>query len=1092
MRKLLFTALALCFAGAITAQESPLWMRNCTLSPDGSTIAFTYKGDVFTVPSTGGRATQVTTNPAYDTAPVWSPDSKQIAFSSDRLGSLDVFIVSKEGGEPRRLTTHSGSETPIAFRDAAHVLFSADIMPSAEDAGFPSGQFRQVYEVSLAGRRPELFSSMPMECVSINKDGVMLYQDKKGYEDYWRKHHVSPIARDIWMYAPGKTPAYQKQTTFGGEDRNPVWAPDGKSFYYLSEEQGTFNVFQRTPGAATAQQITFNAKQPVRFLSIANDGKLCYGYDGEIYTLLPGGQPQRVAVTILSDKNDKDIIRQIKSSGATDMAVSPNGKEVAFILRGDVYVTSVDYKTTKQVTNTPDQERDIDFAPDGRTLVYSSERNGLWQLYTSTIVRKDEKQFTYATELKEERLTNSAIASFQPQYSPDGKEVAFLENRATIRVFNLKTKEVRTVMDGKYQYSYSDGDQWFQWSPDGKWILSDFIGVGGWNNKDVVLLNADGKGEMINLTESGYGDGHAKWVLGGKAMIWNSDRAGYRSHGSWGSEGDMYIMFFDVDAYNRFMMSKEDVALLEEAEKAEKEAKDKSDKKDDKKDAKKGNKKDKDGKDDSDKKEEVKPLAFDLENRFDRIVRLTVNSSNMGDAMLAPKGDVLYYLAAFEGGYDLWEHNLKENTTKVLLKEVGGGSLLPDKEGKNIFMCTGGGLKKIEIAGSKITPIEFESFFDYRPYEERAYIFDHVYQQVNDKFYVADLQGTDWKGYRESYARFLPHINNNYDFAELLSEFLGELNASHTGARYYAGGSALSTAALGVFYDEDYEGAGLKIKEILAKSPFAQKKTEVKGGCIIEKIDGVTIEAGADYFPLLEGKVGRKVILTVYNPVTKKRFEETIKAISYGEQNELLYKRWVDRCAETVDKLSGGRLAYVHIKGMDSPSFRKMYSELLGRYRNKEAVVVDIRHNGGGWLHDDVVTLLMGKEYERFVPRGQYIGSDPFNKWLKPSCMLICEDNYSNAHGTPYVYKTLGAGKLVGTPVAGTMTAVWWERQIDPSLVYGIPQVGCQDMNGKYLENQTLQPDILIYNEPEAALKGEDAQLKAAVDCLLKDLPAKK
>jgi hypothetical protein len=829
---------------------------------------------------------------------------------------------------------------------------------------------------------------------------------------------------------------------------------------------------------------------------MASEGKLCYGYNGEIYTLVPGGQPQKVNITILSDKIDKDIIRQIRSYGATDIAVSPKGKEVAFIMRGDVYVTSIDYKTTKQITNTPDQERDISFAPDGRTLVYSSERNGLWQLYTSTIVRKEEKQFTYATELKEERLTKSNVASFQPQYSPDGKEIAFLENRTAIRVINLKSKAVRTVMDAKYQYSYADGDQWFQWSPDSKWILSDFIGIGGWNNKDVVLLKADGKGEMVNLTESGYSDTNAKWVLGGKAMIWNSDRSGYRSHGSWGSESDTYIMFFDVDAYNRFTMSKEDLALLEEAEKTEKEEKAKKEKEEKEKAEKKKDKKDaktKDTKKEEDKKkEEVKPLTFDLENRFDRIVRLTVNSSRLSDAVLTPKGDVLYYLAAFEGDYDLWEHKLKENTTKILLKGVGGGALIPDKEGKNIFMCTRSQLKKIEIAGSKVTPIEFEAFFDYRPYGERAYIFDHVYQQVNDKFYVADLQGTDWKGYKEAYQRFLPHINNNYDFAEMLSELLGELNASHTGARYAGGGSALSTATLGVFYDESYSGTGLKIKEILDQSPFTQKKTDVKAGCIIEKVDGKTIEANADYFPLFEGKVGRKVILTVYDPATKKRFEETVKAISYGAQSELLYKRWVKRCAQKVEELSGGRIAYVHIKGMDSPSFRKMYSELLGRYRNKEAVIVDTRHNGGGWLHDDVVTLLSGKEYQRFVPRGQYIGSDPFNKWLKPSCMLACEDNYSNAHGTPYVYKTLGIGKLIGTPVAGTMTAVWWERQIDPSIVFGIPQVGCMDMQGKYLENQTLQPDILVYNEPGASLKGEDAQLKAAVDHLLKELSKKK
>lgn len=1098
MKKLLLSVFAVCIAGAVTAQESPLWMRHCALSPDGNTIAFTYKGDIYTVPSGGGRATQITTHPAYDTSPVWSPDGQQIAFASDRMGSLDVFVVAKEGGVPRRLTTHSGSEKPVAYKDNRHLLFAANITPSAEDAGFPSGQFPQVYEVPVTGGRPVMFSSMPMECISINSDGTMLYQDKKGYEDYWRKHQVSPIARDIWSYTPGATPAYRKQTVFEGEDREPVWAPDGKSFYYLSEEKGSFNIFRRTPGATGAEQITFHTKHPVRFLSIAGNGKLCYGYNGEIYTLLPGGKPQKANITILSDKIDKDIIRQIQSYGATDIAVSPKGKEVAFIMRGDVYVTSIDYKTTKQITNTPDQERDISFAPDGRTLVYSSERNGLWQLYTSSIVRKEEKQFAYATELKEERLTKSGIASFQPQYSPDGKEIAFLEGRTAIRVINLKSKAVRTVMDAKYQYSYADGDQWFQWSPDSKWILSDFIGTGGWNNKDVVLLKADGKGEMVNLTESGYSDTNAKWVLGGKAMIWNSDRSGYRSHGSWGSESDTYIMFFDVDAYNRFTMSKEDLALLEEAEKAEKEEKAKKEKEEKEKAAKKKGKKGasktkEDKKEDADKKkEEVKPLTFDLENRFDRIVRLTVNSSRLSDAVLTPKGDVLYYLAAFEGDYDLWEHKLKENSTKILLKGIGGGALIPDKEGKNIFMCTRGQLKKIEIAGSKITPIQFEAFFDYRPYGERAYIFDHVYQQVNDKFYVANLQGTDWKGYKEAYQRFLPHINNNYDFAEMLSEFLGELNASHTGARYGGGGGALPTATLGVFYDESYDGDGLKIKEILDQSPFTQKKTDVKEGCIIEKVDGKKVEAHADYFPLFEGKVGRKVILTVYDPATKKRFEETVKAISYGAQSELLYKRWVKRCARKVEELSGDRIAYIHIKGMDSPSFRKMYSELLGRYRNKEAVIVDTRHNGGGWLHDDVVTLLSGKEYQRFVPRGQYIGSDPFNKWLKPSCMLACEDNYSNAHGTPYVYKTLGIGKLIGTPVAGTMTAVWWERQIDPSLVFGIPQVGCMDMQGKYLENQTLQPDILVYNEPGASLKGEDAQLKAAVDHLLEELAKKK
>ena len=569
-------------------------------------------------------------------------------------------------------------------------------------------------------------------------------------------------------------------------------------------------------------------------------------------------------------------------------------------------------------------------------------------------------------------------------------------------------------------------------------------------------------------------------VLDGKAMIWESDRAGYRSHGSWGAESDVYIMFFDLEAYERFRLSKEEFALVKEKEDKEKEKDKQNDKKKDKKEK-------------SEKDKEVTPLTFDLENCRDRIIRLTVNSSHLGDAVLSPDGDKLYYQASFEDGADLWVHDLKEQKTELLLKDIGYGSMTYNKENKQLFLCSNGGIKKIDIEKNKTDNVSFEAIFNYRPYEEREYIFNHVWQQVLDKFYVADLHGTDWKFYRESYARFLPHINNNYDFQEMLSELLGELNGSHTGARYYAPGATLSTACLGVFFDNSYEGDGLKIQEIIAKGPFAVKKTDVTAGCIIEKIDGEPILKDTDYYPMLEGKAGKNVQLSIYNPQNGKRFPVTIKPISTGEQNELLYKRWVKKNEKMVETLSGGRIAYVHVKGMDSPSFRNVYSELLSdRNRNKEAVIVDTRHNGGGWLHDDLATLLSGKEYQRFVPRGQYIGSDPFNKWLKPSCVMICEDNYSNAHGFPWVYKELKIGKLIGAPVPGTMTAVWWERQIDPTIVFGIPQVGCMDMRGQYMENKQLEPDIKVYNSPEKSLKGEDKQLAAAVKEMLKEADAQK
>ena len=1062
-----------------SAQDNPLWMRFSAISPDGNTIAFSYKGDLFTIGVNGGVAHQLTTNAAYDAYPVWSPDGQNIAFASAREGSLDVYLISKDGGTPKRLTTNSGNETPLCFLDDGTVLFEATGMPTAMSILFASNSFPQVYQVSTSGGRARLFSELPMQDLSVNARGDILYHDIKGYEDPFRKHHTSAITRDIWLKHEGQ---FTKLTTLDCEDRTPRWSPDGNAYYYLSEQDGTFNIYKNTIGG-TAVQLTHHKGNPVRFLSVANNGTLCYGYNGEIYTLREGGEPQKVDITIHADRSEKELIRDIKRNGATNISVSPSGKEIAFVMHGDVYVTAVDFNTTKQITDSPEQERTIDFSPDGRSIVYDSERNGMWQIYQTSIKNKDEKLFAYATDLVEEQLTNTGHTSLQPRYSPDGKSVAFLEDRSVLRAVDVKSKAVRTLMDGKYLYSYSDGDLGFEWSPDSRWLLTDFMGTGGWNSRDVALVSASGNGEIHNLTESGYNEGNAKWALGGKAMIFSSDRSGYRSHGSWGTEDDIFIMFFDLDAYEQFKMTKEEKVLREEAEKEKKKEEEKA--KADDKGKKKTDRKKKKGAEEE--KPAVAPLVFDLENCRDRIVRLTVNSSHLGDAVLSSSGDTLYYQAAFEGDMDLWKHDLRENKTEIVLKDVGEGPMLFDKDKKNLFICTGKGIKKIDLAKGKPEAVNFEANFNYRPYEEREYIFNHIWQQVKDKFYDEDIHGVDWEGYRENYKRFLPYINNNYDFRDMLSEMLGELNGSHTGARYIPEGPTLSTAAMGLFIDDTYQGDGLRIEEVIKRGPFDVKKTDVTAGCIIEKIDGNAISANTDYNWMLDGKAGKPILVSVFNPQNGKRFDVKVKAISKAEQQELLYKRWVDRNRALVDSLSGGRLAYVHVKEMNSERFRTVYRELLNdKNRNREAVIVDERHNGGGWLHDDLCTLLSGKQYQSFVPHGQYVGADPFNKWTKPSCVLMCEDDYSNGHGFPFVYRELGIGKLIGTPVAGTMTAVWWERLIDDKLIFGIPQVGCRDMRGNYCENTPLLPDIEVYNSPEDYISGHDRQLERAVKEMLK------
>ncbi|MBR1469520.1 MAG: PD40 domain-containing protein [Prevotella sp.] len=1069
LRKLFISAVLALTGITAWAQDNPLWMRYPAISPDGETIVFSYKGDLYTVPATGGQARQLTTNPAYEAWPVWSPDGRQIAFASDREGSFDVYIVNREGGTPKRLTTNSAKETPVAFLDNGNVLFRAAIMPAVKSSLLAEGVFPQIYKVSTSGGRPKLFSTITMEDISINAKGEILYHDVKGYEDAFRKHHQSAVTRDIWLLKDGR---YTKLTDFRGEDRTPVWTPDGDSFYYLSEKDGTFNVWKK--GGA---QLTHYKGNPVRFLTSAKNGTLCYGYDGEIYTLREGAEPRKVSVSIVADRTDRDLVRQTLTSGATEIGLSPDGKEIAFVAHGDVYVTSIDYKTTKRITNTPEQERNVSFSPDGRSLVYAAERNGVWQIYRTVIKNKAEKLFTYATELQEERLTQTNLTSQQPKFSPDGKFVAFFEDRGALRVMNIDTKQVHTAMDGKFNYSYSDGDLWYEWSPDSRWLMTGYIGKGGWHSTDIAIVDAKGSGEIHNLTNSAYSDGGGRWALGGKAMLYQSDRAGYRSHGSWGSEDDAYLMFFDLDAYERFRMTKEEKSLLDERLKEER-----------KKSAETADKGKKDG-----KKTQKKPvsspkkpeLVLDLDNCRDRIVRLTTASSHMGDAMLSPKGDTLYYQASFEGGYDLWKRDFLENKTELVLKNVGGGRMQADKNFKNLFLSSGG-IKKVDLGKGKTETIAFEAPFNFQPYEERKYLFDHVWRQVKDKFYEPNLHGVDWEGYRAIYEKFLPHINNNYDFSDLLSELLGELNASHTGARYRPGSNGLPTAHLGLFFDQDYDGDGLRVEEVIKRGPFAVKKTGVTPGCIIEKIDGNDIKAGEDYNWMLDGKAGKPLRVTVYNPATKQRSEVTVKPISGGQLDNLLYKRWVDHNRHLVDSLSNGRLAYVHIKSMNSESFRELYSELLNdNNRNREGVIVDERYNGGGWLHDDLCTLLSGKLYHNFLPRGEYVGRDPLAKWVGTSCVLMNEDCYSNGEGFPWVYRELGIGKLVGTPVAGTATSVWWETLMDRSLVFGIPQVGKKDLRGEWTENSELWPDIEVYNSPEDFINGRDPQLEAAIRHLL-------
>ena len=1137
-----------CSHGVQAESESPSveqWMRYPAISPDGKTIAFSYRGDIWLVDREGGRARFLTTHAGHERSPVWSPDGKEIAYAGDRNGNYDIFVVSIDGGPSRRVTHHSAQDIPFSFTpDGKRILFASRRLDSA-DSAIGTLRMAELYSIPAVGGRPRQEMTTQAEYASYNPDqSLLLFHDYKGIEDRWRKHHTSSVTRHL-MLRDAKTGKQTRLTEFEGEDRNPVWSSDGKWIFYLSEEDvDNFNVWEMdVESPEKRRRLTAHEKHPVRFLSAANDGTLAYGYNGGIWVKPKGEEARQIEIDAPIGDRNNDRRREVRSNGVSDYAVSPNEKEVAIIVRGEVFVTDVEFGTTKRITSTPEQERTVSWGEDGRTLYYDSERDGSWNLYKSTIAREDDESFADAVIVTEEPLLVTQDETFQPLVSPDGKKLAYLKNRDEIMVMDLETKKSSSVIPRRKNHSYADGDIEYAWSPDSRWLTATYHGHRLWTPEIAAVKLADG--EVINVTQSGYSEFHPKFSSNGKMLLYATNRHGERGHGSDGNEADVFGLFLNQEAFDEAHLSKAELALKKKRAKKKKEKEEQQKKKEKQEEGKesspKGNaqsgrqlsstpsvdtatfallfkeedskkeksekssgEKDGDDKASTKKKDDKKktdPIVFDLEDRDQRLKRLTLMSAPIGSFDVSPDGEVLIFTAKFEGKWGLWVTKLRDRSTTKAMSLSSPGRVQFTKDGKSAFIRQGSGVSKLKLAaaltGGKATakPVKFSAELNIDGPAERQYIFDHVHRQTAQKFYDPEMHGVDWDAVGDNYEAFLPSINNNYDFTELLSEMLGELNASHTGARFYPRLGGDSTGVLGLLFDEAHEGDGLKVVEVIPRGPSDKAELNIQPGHLITHIDGERIKAETNHWELMNHKSGKLVRLTLHDPEADEEWEEFIRPTTAHAEGGLMYQRWIESRRKKADELSGGRVGYVHVRGMDESSFRHVFSEVLGRNYDKEALIVDTRFNGGGWLHEDLATFLDGELYCYFVPRGHErgdLGGEPVDKWTRPVAVLQSESNYSDAHFFPWAFKRKGIGKLIGAPVPGTSTAVWWESQIEPKLIFGIPQVGITDLEGRYLENWQLDPDVLVINDAESVARGEDKQLAKAVEELLREVDAKK
>lgn len=1075
MNKSLLTILLIGFNCLAIAQVTPEWVRYPAISPDGNTIAFTYKGDIYSVPTRGGQATRLTFHKTHDFKPVWSNRGDKIAFASARHGNFDVYVMDARGGTATRLTYHSSDEEPYTFsNDDDLVLFKGQRMDTAAHRQYPTGSQHELYSVPAMGGRVDQVLTIPAEQVQFNARGTeFVYQDKKGGENEWRKHHTSAIARDIWRYNV-RSGEHTKVTSFAGEDRDPVYSGQNNNIYYLSEESGTFNVHKlNLDNPSLNQQLTKFDLHPVRFLSQGN-GTLAFTHHGTLFTMTEGSMPTPVAITIRTqDIQNSEEMLPINGE-ISDMDISPDGKQIAFISQGEVFVSSTDGAFTKQITKTAAQEASVKFSPDGEYLVYASERNSKWSIYKAQKVREQEPFFYAATLITESPLIENTKDNYQPAISPDGKKIAFIEDRRSLSVMDLETKKVTNLLTPQSTIHMSDNDQYFSWSPDSAWILFQYDKL--LHNSDIAMISASGGEAKRVLIPSGYYDSRPKWVNGGKQVMWLSNRDGLKSYATSGiRENDVYSLFFTQKEWDKFNMSEDDFKLMEAIEEATKEDSDD----------------DADKEEDKDKKEDdvIEPIEIEWDNLDQRVARFTIHSSRLSDAVLNKDANKLYYLTRFEEDFDLWETDLRtKETKKTMSLGARGGSLMWDPKMENLYLLSRGSISKLDLDKGAKEGVNISETVLIDHDAVRRESFEHVWLRTSKVFYEPSFHGIDWNKMRSEYRSKVAHVANAYEFTELLSEMLGELNVSHSGAGYRGGiKNGDETASLGIFYDFAHQGNGIKITEIIQGGPLDKAAFDIRAGMIIQKIDGVSVSDDMDWARLLNRKADKFMLLEVSDNKGENSQQITVKPISTAAERRLLYNRFVKTNEREVIEKSNGQLGYVHIPGMADGPYRDIYNDMMGRFFDKKGMVVDARFNGGGDLVADLAMFFTGESFLTYATADKVVGGEPTSRYTKPVISLFNESMYSDGHCYASGYTDLNIGKSVGMPVPGTCSFAGWEA-LPGGGYWGVVPVSAKNKAGEWLENNETDPSIIIKNDPDVINTGRDQQLERAIEVLLQDL----
>jgi tricorn protease len=1037
-------------------------------SPDGKQVAFSWQGDLWLAPIAGGVAQRLTVHPAYDFAPIWSPDGKKIAFTSDRHGNDDVFVLHLDTGAVQRLTYFSGRDRAWGWTpDSRAVLFES------RRESEPYGADFSAYVAPLDGGTPYRLHKASGSPFALSPDGRRVAFVRRD-SAWWRKGYKGSAQGDLWLLERA-TNRYVRLTDTDTPDTLPMWGADGRTLYFVSERDGTANLYAMDTQTRRVRQLTRFKDDGMRFPQISANGAVITFEQGmDVYRLdTATGAMQVIPLQVpAQDARAAEQVRRTFSANVDDYAIAPDGKEFVFAVRGELFAARFpDGGPSRNLTETVEPESDPQLAPDGKTLYFAAERDGTVQIYRLTSGDADEPRLRRARTLTIEPLTNAPQGASQPRLSPDGKLLAYQRGLGELVVRCLETQQERTLTE-----SWNLGT--IAWSPDSRWIAFDRYDEN--YNADVFVVRVpefqtpkpDAEPKQEKQEPSGAGD-----AADDAPVVYNISRHPRNDFApSWSADGRALVFLSEreTDVLNicHVWLRREDF---------ERTRADREEEEDDKHDAPKK----------ADEKKDPVRVEIDFDDIHLRVRLVTRYAAGVQEAIVAPDGEQIAYRSAYQGQPDLylikWDGS---DERRLTTGGVSPENLRWSKDGKTLYYLSRGRLQRIAASGGSPQTTRTDAEIVINLPREREYLYDAAWRTLNETFYDPNFHGVNWAAMREKYRPYLPYAQTDRDFTAVVLMMLGELRSSHLSfslARGESTDAPSNTGMLGVVFSDSRDGDGLLIERVLPETPAARREVNLKPGERILAVNGKPLTRTTNLYQLLDNTVGKRIELKVRGADGNERMVY-LRPISVAEFNSAVYRDWVERNRRYVEERTGGRVGYVHIQAMGEASLREFERDLYAVAYGKDALIIDVRFNGGGRTADYLLTMLHPARHAYTVGRNGARGYPqdrlPVIGWHQPIAVLCNERSFSNAEIFAHAIKTLKRGALVGIPTAGGVISTGQRRLMDGSTV-STPGRGWYTLDkGVNLEGNGAVPDHLVDFTPDDEAAARDPQLDKAIEVI--------